>query len=480
MSTLLRRNSVEDAEVAVRSAGLRAQSRNIRLTDIPWDSYANSNIISREDAENIKMIDKLDVDRQKRLFEKQASVYARLFMSLLTKVNKESVIQYVLTMLDDILAEGKACVRAFLQMRDQNSSLPYQPMFDLMKRNDVYTKHTAAKVISEMMEFDNDGMAEEDQQFYLSWISEHLRQRDEQQVQEVVMCLQHLLRKDSYRVLFAKGTRGVETLLDVLTNRKPNFQMQYQLLFCLWLLSFNKEVVKYLEGTPIVSRLADILRSSSKEKVSRIALSICRNLLEKSQSEEPRLRRKRGDTEADQIAVKMLNAKILHTVRTMETRQWADEDVPDDLEAIRTKLEDALEAMTSFDLYAAEVRSGRLEWSPVHRSEKFWYENVELFNEKSHELLKLLIEVVSTSDDPTVLAVGCHDLGEYVRHYPFGKKALDELGGKDTIMALMNHSDTAVRYEALLAIQKMMLNNWEVTGKMAEGVVKGIVGVKSS
>ena len=27
---------------------------------------------------------------------------------------------------------------------------------------------------------------------------------------------------------------------------------------------------------------------------------------------------------------------------------------------------------SSFDEYATEVRSGRLEWSPVHRSDKFW------------------------------------------------------------------------------------------------------------
>ena len=27
---------------------------------------------------------------------------------------------------------------------------------------------------------------------------------------------------------------------------------------------------------------------------------------------------------------------------------------------------------STFDEYAAEVRSGRLEWSPVHKSEKFW------------------------------------------------------------------------------------------------------------
>ena len=28
--------------------------------------------------------------------------------------------------------------------------------------------------------------------------------------------------------------------------------------------------------------------------------------------------------------------------------------------------------LSSWDEYAAEVKSGRLEWSPVHRSDKFW------------------------------------------------------------------------------------------------------------
>ena len=32
---------------------------------------------------------------------------------------------------------------------------------------------------------------------------------------------------------------------------------------------------------------------------------------------------------------------------------------------------------STFDEYAAEVRSGRLEWSPVHKSEKFWVTSVD-------------------------------------------------------------------------------------------------------
>lgn len=43
---------------------------------------------------------------------------------------------------------------------------------------------------------------------------------------------------------------------------------------------------------------------------------------------------------------------------------------------------------SSFDEYSSELKSGRLEWSPVHKSEKFWRENAVRLNEKNYELLK--------------------------------------------------------------------------------------------
>jgi hypothetical protein len=42
----------------------------------------------------------------------------------------------------------------------------------------------------------------------------------------------------------------------------------------------------------------------------------------------------------------------------------------------------------SFDEYAVEIRSGRLSWTPVHQSEKFWVENAAKLNEVNFELLR--------------------------------------------------------------------------------------------
>jgi hypothetical protein len=56
-------------------------------------------------------------------------------------------------------------------------------------------------------------------------------------MQSVARCLQMMLRIDEYRFSFI-AVDGISTLLAVLQGR-VNFQVQYQLIFCLWVLTFN-------------------------------------------------------------------------------------------------------------------------------------------------------------------------------------------------------------------------------------------------
>jgi V-type H+-transporting ATPase subunit H len=37
---------------------------------------------------------------------------------------------------------------------------------------------------------------------------------------------------------------------------------------------------------------------------------------------------------------------------------------------------------------------------------------------------------------------------------------LEQLNGKTVVMSLLCHGDPNVRYEALLAVQKLMVHNW--------------------
>jgi V-type H+-transporting ATPase subunit H len=49
-------------------------------------------------------------------------------------------------------------------------------------------------------------------------------------------------------------------------------------------------------------------------------------------------------------------------------------------------------------------------------------ENVMRLNENNHDILRTLVGVLEESQNPVAIAVAAHDLGEYVRYYPRGKK----------------------------------------------------------
>ena len=46
---------------------------------------------------------------------------------------------------------------------------------------------------------------------------------------------------------------------------------------------------------------------------------------------------------------------------------------------------------SSLDEYSTELKSGRLEWSLVHKSDKFWRENASRLNDNNYQLLKILV-----------------------------------------------------------------------------------------
>jgi len=133
----------------------------------------------------------------------------------------------------------------------------------------------------------------------------------------------------------------------------------------------------------------------------------------------------------------MVAAKV-HTAvkKIVEQKSFPDEELMEDAELLNARLAEVYEEMSTFDEYRSEVISGKLEWSPVHRSERFWRENAVKLGDNKHALVKVLVQQLKASD-PTVAAVAAHDLGEYARHYPRGKHAIDSLDGKPLIMMLL-------------------------------------------
>merc|ERR1711892_501925 len=304
---------------------------------------------------------------------------------------------------------------------------------NLLNRPDGSIQNMTSRVVAKMACWSPPGelMAGYDLQYYLTWLKDQLRMQGNEYVQSVARCLQMMLRLDDYRQAFV-GVDGIATLVSVLSGR-VNFQIQYQLTFCLWVLSFNVEVATKLNKFGVIPILADILSDAQKEN-----------------------------------CISMVQCKVLKQLELLEQRKFDDEDIQEDVDYLNEKMNASVQDLSSYDEYITEVRSGRLEWRPVHRSEKFWRENAHHLNDKNYELLKILIQLLESSKDPLVLSVACFDLGEYVRHYQRGKHVLEQLGGKTMVMALLGHDDPNVRYEALLAVQKLMVHNWEYLGRQLE------------
>merc|ERR1712158_242090 len=269
-------------------------------------------------------------------------------------------------------------------------------------------------------------------------------------------CLQMMLRIDNFRQAFM-AVDGIGTVVSVLSGR-GNFQIQYQLTFCLWVTSFSVPLATKLNKYGVIPILADILSDAQKEKVSRIILAVFRNLIEKPEEAEVK----------KENCISMVQCKVMKQLELLEQRKFEDEDIQEDISFLMEKMNESVQDLSSYDEYVTEVRSGRLEWSPVHRSEKFWRENAAKLNDRNYELLKILINLLETSKDNLVLSVACFDLGEYVRHYQRGKHVLEQLNGKTLVMSLLGHEDPNVRYEALLAVQKLMVHNWEYLGRQLE------------
>ncbi|CAG5122708.1 unnamed protein product [Candidula unifasciata] len=449
---------IEDLE-RLKTAGqiptskLQEHAESVRKNNVNWKSYLQGQMISPEVYNFISQFDRATPEARAAMLKDNPSQFAVVFRMLMEGISRDQTLQYVLTMLDDVLQEDKSRVEIFKAVAKKNKESVWQPFFHLLDREDKFIVYQASRIIAKIACWSKEQMERKYLQSYLVWLKDQIKLPNNEYLLSAGRCLQMMLRIDNYRVVFVE-VDGIAAIISVLSGN-PGFQVQYQLIFCLWCISHNPSLAEKMNRGNIIPVLADILSDAVKEKVSRIILSTFRNLIENVQDESIR----------QEHALSMVQCKVLKHLELMEGRHYQDEDIVADLKYLSDKLQESVRDLSSLDEYITEVKSGRLEWSPVHRSDRFWHENAAHLNDNNYELLKILIKLLDTSKDPLVLSVAAHDIGEYVRYYPRGKTIVEQLGGKQLVMQYMMHADPNVKYEALIAVQKLMVHNWEYIGK---------------
>lgn len=457
--------SSDELEKVARRRNIDLQSRvdvlvamtgAVRSKELPWADLSRGGLVT--DAQRDLMLQLAGAscpEEATALISRDRAAHVSLLGSVLTRVENVDVLRYALLVYGEAAESDRAFALAVGATRDAFRGSPcHDTLLRLSGNVDGFVAARAMGLAASAFAFPEgspgappDGCARR----LVSLLRATLAAKDLPHGMALqtaaARALQTALRVPGNRSLFASGADGRESLATVsslLRVKDQSAQLLYHLLYSLWLLSFDQDILPVL-GEYAVPPAVALVRRASKEKVLRLALSLLRNLLDQ------------GSNNRDMIIL-----GLLKSVRGLAEKRWDDVDIVADLAHIEETLAQDEHELTSFETYRKEVISGELEWSPVHRSHTFWRENIGQFDHNDFRLLTLLVNLLGESRDGKTLAIACHDLGEFVLNHSSGKEIAERLRIKTRVMAFLQHEDAAVRKEALLAVQKMLVSKWEL------------------
>lgn len=365
-----------------------------------------------------------------------------MLLGLLRKSKRTDILQYTLVLLADLCASGTKFTSELAGEQDV-----YAPLVKLLKNDDETLPLFALRVLLLLLtttQSPDEETISATQEYCRSLALVKDTNEDLQNLS--AQALSSVLRNEKSRKLFWADEKNVG-LLQKLLDEDNSVQLRYNSLLVLWLISFDQEISSQLDAKlSAISLLTKVLKESSKEKITRVALSTLKNLAKLAPKETLR---------------PMLHAGLLTYIKVLSERRWSDDEIQEDLEYLSGQLDSEQKELTSFDHYAAEVESGELSWTPAHKSDEFWQANAKKLQNEDNKIIKQLARLMSTTQDKVALAVAANDIGMFIKACPDGRIAVQKIGAKTKVMELMSHADSDVRYEALNTVQIMLSRSWE-------------------
>ncbi|KAK9811416.1 hypothetical protein WJX72_003647 [[Myrmecia] bisecta] len=450
---------------------------SILTRDIPWETFVVARLVSDRDLQLIRRYDKRPAETQTTLLDENGAAFTEAFLTVLRNVTREETVQYVLALLDQMLEADPSRAKLFHQQSDAHlASLPdpYTIFLRLLQRTDWYTQETACRLLTAIIDARPDkeqiimnGGApgastsaapilvaasegvEQTVVTFVDWLCSQLRRpsHPSRSVPAALSALARLMKERSVRALFHRAG-GVQLLAPLLRQSAAagpatSPQLLYEAGLCAWQLSYYPPAAEVMATAGLVPGLVELARSANKRKVVRVAVMALRNLLA---------------SHAADVAPEMVELGLQKVVAARISQGgWEDEDIVATLEWLEEKLADNIQLLSTFEKYQKEVLSGSLDWTPMHTSEQFWRENIDKFEDKDFQILRVLLKLLEASREVRTLAVGCHDLGNFIAYHPHGRQIVGDLRGKELVMRLMMHPEPEVQKQALLTVQKIML-----------------------
>lgn len=323
--------------------------------------------------------------------------------------------------------------------------------------------------------------AQEPTEALAAWVASQLKNAIGAMVGVCIPSLKALMEAHESRLIFCKsggvkyisrqlraGSKTTKTLTATMDSKKKaqtSVQQLYELVFCLWILTYELNGsyqirADFAKDNLAVSALVDMVSIAPREKVVRVALSSLRNLATCDADNAPQ---PAGQPRIDDkhFLGEMIACGLMKGVDHLRDRQFTDPDIVEDVNALYKLLGDNYKEMSRWEVYKNEIEAGHLQWGSVH-TEAFFKENARMMEGSDGDFrpLKLLIALLANNDED-VSAIACFDIGEFVRHYPNGRSIAKRLGAKELVMPLIEHDNPELQRHALQCVSKIMVNNWE-------------------
>ncbi|XP_057723041.1 V-type proton ATPase subunit H isoform X1 [Arachis stenosperma] len=426
--------------------------------DIPWETYMSTKLISGTSLQLLRRYDHRSESHRAQLLDDDGPAYVRVFVHVLRDIFKEDTVEYVLALIDEMLAANPKRARLFhdSSLSDEDT---YEPFLRLLWKGNWFIQEKSCKIlaliVSARPKNQNGVVSNGDTskkpfttiddvlRALVKWLCEQLKKpsHPNRGVPTAVNCLATLLKEHLVRSSFVQAD-GVKLLVPLISpaSTQQSIQILYEACLCIWLLSYYDPAIEYLATSRALPRLIDVVKTSTKEKVVRVVVLTLRNLLSKGS-----------------LGAQMVDFQLPQVVQSLKAQAWSDEDLLEALNSLEEGLKDNIKKLSSFDKYKQEVLLGHLDWSPMHKDPLFWRENINHFEENDFQILRVLVTILDTSSDPRTMAVACFDISQFIQHHPSGRIIVADLKAKERVMKLMNHENTEVTKNALLCIQRLFL-----------------------
>ncbi|XP_028086176.1 V-type proton ATPase subunit H-like isoform X2 [Camellia sinensis] len=359
--------------------------------DIPWETYMTTKLITGTGLQLLRRYDNRSESHRAALLDDDGPAYVRVFISILRDIFKEETIEYVLSLIDDMLTANSKRARLFHDKSLANEDT-YEPFLRLLWKGNSFIQEKSCKILLMIVsarpknqEGTANGEASNSKKQLstiddvlkglVEWLCAQLKKpsHPSHAVPMAINCLATLLKEPMVRSSFVQAD-GVKLLIPLISpaSTQQSIQLLYETCLCVWLLSFYEPAIEYLATSRTLPRLTEVVKGSTKEKVVRVVVLILRNLLSKGT-----------------FGAQMVDLGLPQLVQCLKAQAWSDEDLLEALNQLEDGLKDNIKKLSSFDKYKQEVLLGQLDWSPMHKDPIFWRDNITYFEENDFQHILL-------------------------------------------------------------------------------------------